>query len=76
MAEEGSPSLLSRGDELLTLVQSDALEAQVIALQENFASGRNVRAHRTRSAHHREATDGHCALHYASVSPFSSVRSQ
>ena len=61
MAEEGNPSL-SRGDELLTFVQSDALEAQVIALQENFASGRNLRAHRTRSAHHREATDD--IVHY------------
>ena len=48
---------LSRGAELLTLVQSDALEAQVLALQENFASGRNVRPHRTRNGHHREATD-------------------
>ena len=56
MAEEGNQSL-SRGDELLTLVQSDALEAQVIGLQENFASGPHLRAHRTRSAHHREATD-------------------
>ena len=62
MAEKGNPSLLSRGDELLTLVQSDALEAQVIALQENFASGRNLRAHRTRSAHHRDATDD--IVHY------------
>ena len=62
MAEEGNSPLLRRGDELLTLVQSDALEAQVIALQENFASGRNLRAHRTRSAHHREATDD--VVHY------------
>ena len=46
----------NRGDELRTLVQSDALKAQVIALQENFIPGRNVQAHRTRSAHHREAT--------------------
>lgn len=56
IAEEGNPSL-NRGDELLTLVQSDALEAQVTALQENAASGHNLRPHGTRSAHHREATD-------------------
>ncbi len=50
-------NLLSRGDELLTLVQSEELEARVIALQENIASGHNFRPLRTRSAHHREATD-------------------
>ena len=50
-------NLLYRGDELLTLVQSEALEARVIALQENFASGHNLPAFRTRSAHHREATE-------------------
>lgn len=61
MAEEGNQPL-SRGDELLTLVQSDALEAQVMALQENLASGRNLRPHRTRNAHHREATDD--IVHY------------
>ena len=49
--------LLSRGDDLLTLVQSEALEARVITLQENFASGHNLPAFRTRSAHHREATE-------------------
>jgi hypothetical protein len=54
--------VLTRGDELLTLVQSDALEAQVMALQENWASGRNLRSHRTRNAHHREATDD--IVHY------------
>ncbi len=56
MAEEGNQHL-HRGDELLTLVQSEALEARVIALQENIAPGRNLQAYRTRSAHHREATD-------------------
>ena len=45
---------LSRGDELLTLVQSEALEARVIALQENIGPSRALR---TRSTHHREATD-------------------
>lgn len=49
--------LLSRGDDLLMLVQSEALEARVITLQENFASGHNLPAFRTRSAHHREATE-------------------
>lgn len=55
MAEDSS-NFLQRGDELLTLVQSDALEAEVVALQENVSLGRSLRAHRTRSAHHREAT--------------------
>ena len=49
--------VLSRGDELLTLVQSEALEARVIALQENVAASGNFQALRTRSAHHREATE-------------------
>lgn len=53
---EDSSNLLQRGDELLGLVQSDALEAEVVALQENVSLGRNLHAHRTRSAHHREAT--------------------
>ena len=56
MAENGS-DFSQRGDELLTFVQSDALEAQVVALQENVALGRSFHAHRTRSAHHREATE-------------------
>ena len=56
MAED-SRNFLQRGDELLTLVQSDALEAQVVALQENVSLGRNLHAHRTRSAHHRAATE-------------------
>ena len=49
-------NLSPRGDVLLTRVQSDALEAQVIALQENIRQG-NRHAYRTRSAHHREATE-------------------
>ncbi len=60
MAENSSFS--QRGDELLTLVQSDALEAQVIALQENVVPIPNFHAHRTRSAHHREATEN--IVHY------------
>ena len=55
MAEDSS-NFLQRGDELLTLVQSDVLEAQVVALQENVALGRSFHPYRTRSAHHREAT--------------------
>ncbi len=55
MAEDSS-NFLQRGDELLTLVQSAALEAEVVALQENVSLGRSLHAHRTRSAHHREAT--------------------
>ena len=53
---ENSSNFSQRGDELLTLVQADALEAQVVALQENVVPERYFRAHRTRSAHHREAT--------------------
>ena len=56
MAEDSS-NFSQRGDELLTFVQSDALEAQVVALQENVVLGRSFHAHRTRSAHHREATE-------------------
>lgn len=55
VAEDNS-NFSYRGDALLTLVQSDALEAQVIALQENVGQGRS-HAYRTRSAHHREATE-------------------
>ncbi len=46
-----------RGDMLRTLVQSDALEAHVLSLQENVSPGQVVKPYRTRSAHHREATD-------------------
>ena len=49
-----SDQFLSRGDELLTFVQSEALEARVMALQENIS---NLQTFRTRSTHHREATD-------------------
>lgn len=46
-----------RGDELIKKVQSDSLVSHVTALQENIAYSRNVLAYRTRSAHHREATN-------------------
>ena len=46
-----------RGDELLSLVQSAALEAHVLALQENMRQFPYPLAYRTRSAHHHEATD-------------------
>ena len=46
-----------RGDELLSLVQSAALEAHVLALQENARQFPYPLAYRTRSAHHHEATD-------------------
>jgi len=52
-----SPGAAEQGDELLTLVQSEALEARVLALQENVTSFPHQFAYRTRSAHHREATD-------------------
>ena len=56
VAENGG-NFSQRGDELLTFVQSEALEAQIVALQENVVPGPNFHAHRTRSAHHREATE-------------------
>ena len=56
MAQESS-NVSQRGYSLLTLVQSDTLEAQVLALQENVVAGLNFHALRTRSAHHREATE-------------------
>ena len=46
-----------RGDELIKKVQSDALISHVTALQENISYSRNVLTYRTRSAHHREATN-------------------
>ena len=46
-----------RGEELLSLVQSAALEAHVLTLQENVRQFPYPLAYRTRSAHHREATD-------------------
>ncbi len=56
VAVQESDNVSQRGAALLTLVQSDALEAQVVALQENVAAGLSFQALRTRSAHHREAT--------------------
>ena len=47
----------NRGDELLSKVQSDSLISHVTALQENVSYFPNELAYRTRSAHHREATD-------------------
>ena len=55
-AQEGS-NVSQRGDALLTQGHSDALEAQVVALQENVVAGLSLQALRTRSAHHREATE-------------------
>ena len=57
VAAENGRNFSQRGDALLTFVQSEALEAQVVALQENVVPGPNFHAHRTRSAHHREATE-------------------
>ena len=56
VAENGS-NFSQRGDELLTFVESEVLEAKIVALQENVVPGPNFRAHRTRSAHHRAATE-------------------
>ena len=61
VAENGS-NFSQRGDELLTFVESEALEAQIVALQENVVPRPNFHAHRTRSAHHREATEN--IIHY------------
>ena len=57
VAAQESSHVSQRGDALLTQVHSDALEAQVVALQENVAAGSSFHALRTRSAHHREATE-------------------
>lgn len=56
-SEAASAVAQMRGDELLTLVQSEALETHVTALQENVEFFPRKQAYRTRSAHHREATD-------------------
>lgn len=57
VAAQESNHVSQRGGALLTQVHSDALEAQVVALQENVAAGSSFHALRTRSAHHREATE-------------------
>ena len=67
-----------RGDELLTLVQSEALAAQVTALQENVPPGRTLHPYRTRNAHHRQATDNILTYirHQFSRSPRLEIREQ
>ncbi|MCZ6676047.1 MAG: hypothetical protein O7E52_02230, partial [Candidatus Poribacteria bacterium] len=44
-----------RGDDLLPLVQSEALRGHIIALQENIQQGPQQIVYRTRSAFHRDA---------------------
>ncbi|MDE0297541.1 MAG: M28 family peptidase [Candidatus Poribacteria bacterium] len=46
-----------RGDDILPLIQADALETHIFALQENIKRGRTDFAYRTRSAHNSEASD-------------------
>ena len=46
-----------RGDDILSVIQSEALEAHIVALQENVKQGASPIAYRTRSAHNREASD-------------------
>ncbi len=46
-----------RGDDILPLIQPEALEAHIVALQENVKPGRQPIAFRTRSAYNREASD-------------------
>ena len=46
-----------RGDDILPLIQSEALEAHIVALQENVKHGASPIAYRTRSAHNRDASD-------------------
>ncbi len=46
-----------RGDDILPLIQSEAIEAHIIALQENVNQRRSSIVYRTRSAHHRDASD-------------------
>ena len=46
-----------RGDDILSLVKSEALEAHIVALQENIKQGWSPFAFRTRSAYNLEASD-------------------
>ncbi len=46
-----------RGDELLSKIQTDSLISHVTALQENVLYRQNERSLRTRSTHHRHATE-------------------
>lgn len=46
-----------RGDELIKMVESDQLISHVTALQDNAKFFPHYLAYRTRSAHHREATE-------------------
>ena len=46
-----------RGDDILPLIEAEAIEAHIIALQENVKPGQSPIAYRTRSAHHRDALD-------------------
>lgn len=46
-----------RGDDILSLIQPETLEAHIVALQENIKQGRSQIAFRTRSAYNREASD-------------------
>jgi len=46
-----------RGDDILPLIQSGALEAHIAALQENVKQGPSRFAYRTRSVYNREASD-------------------
>ena len=46
-----------RGDDILTLIEAEAIEAHIVALQENVKPGQSPIAYRTRSAHNRDALD-------------------
>ena len=46
-----------RGDDILSLIQPESLEAHIVALQENIKPGQSQIAFRTRSAYNREASD-------------------
>lgn len=46
-----------RGDDLLPLIQSEALKAHIIALQENIQHAPKRIVYRTRSAYHRDAAN-------------------
>ena len=46
-----------RGDDVLSLIQPEVLEAHIVALQENIEPGKSQTAFRTRSAYNREASN-------------------
>ena len=65
-----------RGDDILSVIQSEALEAHIVALQENIKQGASPIAYRTRSAHNREASDNAAEYIAAQLRRSSKVKCQ